>query len=143
MTFGPTVDPVLLPPKIEPLARAFLLSAMAPTPIITRLPNPNKEEDTVNGALRVEAGSGPKVNRFQYDMQILFHGYSPDEDQANEIARTAVGLASAARGQTINGVYIVGVSGVGVPERRTDPDVNLPRYLGQVTWRVAGQPWTP
>jgi hypothetical protein len=147
VTFQPTVDPVLLPPKIEVLARAYLLNAMSPTPIITRLPEPNDTADTVNGVLRVEAGGGGRVNRFQYDMTCLLHGYSPDEDQANDIANRAVALASAARGQTISDGtsdwFVVAVPSVGMPQRRTDPDVILPRYLSAVTWRVAGQPWTP
>ena len=142
-----TVDPILLPPKIEVLARAFLLTPMSPTPIMTRLPNPDSSADTVNGALRVEAGGGTKANRFQYDMQCLLHGYSPDEDQANDIADKAVGLMSAARGQTVNdgttNWYVVSIPAVGVAQRRTDPDVILPRYLATVTWRMAGQPWTP
>lgn len=143
MTFGPTVDPVVLPPKIEVLARAYLLDAMAPTPIITRLPNPDNEADTTSGVLRIEAGGGSRPNRFQYDMHCLLHGYSPDEDQANDIADRALALMNAARGQTINGFAVVGVMSASPAQRRTDPDVILPRYLASVVWRVAGQPWTP
>jgi hypothetical protein len=142
-----TVDPILRPPKIEVLARAFLLAPMSPTPIITKLDNPGNLVDTVSAALRVEAGGGTKPNRFQYDMTCLLHGYSPNEDQANQIACDAVALMSAARGQTVNdgtsNWYVVNVMDASVPQRRSDPDVLLPRYLAFVTWRMEGQPWTP
>jgi hypothetical protein len=52
-------------------------------------------------------------------------------------------LMGAARGQTINGWYVVGVMTVIPPTRLTDPNVNLPRFRSAVTWRVAGQLWTP
>lgn len=147
MTFGPTVDPVLLPPKIEVLGVQYLKIPMTPTRIGTRLPDPEDDADTVNGFLRVEAGGGSKVNRFQYDMQCILHGYSPDEDQANDITNKAIALMSAARGQTVTADdvdwYVVGVFGIVVAHRLTDPDVILPRYRSMVTWRVAGQPWNP
>lgn len=137
------VDPVLLPPDIEGLARAYLLDAMSPTPIATRLPTPDNDADTVGGFLRLEYGGGSKPNHFQYDVQCLMHAYCPNEIQAKAIAGKAVALMSAARGQTINGWYVVGVMGVMMPARLTDPNVNLPRFRSAVTWRVAGQQWTP
>jgi hypothetical protein len=137
------IDPLLRIPQIEVVARAYLLGPMAPIPVMTRLPNPDKTADTINGALRIEAGGGSKPNRFHWDVQLLLHGYSPDEDQANGIAADAVSLMSSARGQTVQGWYVVDTLNVGAPQRRDDPDVNLPRYMGTVTWRVAGQPWTP
>jgi hypothetical protein len=50
---------------------------------------------------------------------------------------------AVARGQTINGFYVVTVEDAAAPHRQTDPDVSLPRYFATATWRVAGQPWTP
>jgi hypothetical protein len=143
MTIGPTVDPIVLPPDIEALALDFLGPNLSPTPVATRLPSPTNDADTVNGFLRVEYGGGSKPNRFQYDVQCILHGYSPNEIQASLAASQAVALMSAARGQTVNGWYVVGVSGVVAPHRLTDPDVILPRYRASVTWRVAGQQWNP
>lgn len=143
MTIGPTVDPILLPPDIEALAFDFLTPNLAPTPVATRLPTPDVAADTVNGFLRLEYGGGSKPNRFQYDVQCILHGYSPDETQASLVAAQAVALMAAGRGQTISGWYVVGVMGVVAPHRLTDPDVILPRYRAAVTWRVAGQPWNP
>jgi hypothetical protein len=144
---APFVDPVLLPPDIETLARNYLLAALAPTPVATRLPSPDVDDDTVDGFLRLEDGGGSKANRVQWDVQCILHGYSPDEVQANLTARRAVALMSSGRGQTVSdGVsdwYVVGVMGVVAPHRLTDPDVILPRYRASVTWRVAGQPWNP
>jgi hypothetical protein len=134
--------PVLLPPKIEELAVAFLQPFLDPTPVATRLPSPDNNADTVNGFLRVEAGGGTMPDMFQYDMTCLLHGYSPDESQANDITNLAIGLMGAADGTTVNGFYITYIPSVGVAQRRTDPDVNLPRYLASVTWRIPGQPIT-
>lgn len=143
MTFGPTVDPVLLPPDIESLAISYLTAPMAPTLITTRLPGPAETADTTSALLRVEYGGGFKPNQFQYDVQCIIHGYSPDEIQAVQIANQAVALMSAARGRTVDGWYVVGVPNVVTPMRLSDPDVILPRYRAMVTWRVAGQPWNP
>lgn len=137
------VDPVVLPPDVESLARAYLLDKLAPTPIATRLPRPESDDDTVNGMLRVEYGGGSKPNWFQYDVQCLLHAYDPNEIAAKQIAAKAVALMGAARGQTINGWYVVGVMAVIAPARLTDPNVNLPRFRSAVTWRVAGQQWNP
>lgn len=142
-----TVDPVLLPPDLETLTVNYLTPGLSPTPIATRLPTPNVAADTVNGFLRIEYGGGSKPNRFQYDVQCILHGYSPDEVQASQVARQAVALMGAARGQTISdgttNWYVVGVMGVVAPHRLTDPDVILPRFRASVTWRVAGQQWNP
>lgn len=143
MTIGPTVDPILLPPDIEALAITFLAPNLSPTPVATRLPSPTNDADTVNGFMRVEYGGGSKPNRFQYDVQCILHGYSPNEIQASLVASQAVALMGAARGQTVAGWYVVGVEGVVAPHRLTDPDVILPRYRATVTWRVAGQQWNP
>jgi hypothetical protein len=137
------IDPIVLPPDIEALALSFLAPLLTPVPVATRLPSPNINADTVSGFLRLENGGGEKPNRFQYDIQCILHGYSPDEQQANLIANQAVALMSAARGQTVNGWYVVGVMGVVAPLRLSDPDVILPRYRAAVTWRVAGQVWNP
>lgn len=137
------VDPVLLPPDIEGLARTYLLTALAPTPIATRMPAPLDQISTITGLLRVEYGGGSKPNPFQYDVQCLLHGYSPNEILAKQIVGKALALMGAARGQTVNGWYVVGVFSVGLPQRLTDPDVNLPRFRASVVWRVAGQPWNP
>lgn len=138
-----TVDPIVLPPDIEALAVDFLEPVLTPTPVATRLPSPTNDADTVNGFLRVEYGGGSKPNKFQWDVQCILLGYSPNEIQASLIAAQAVALMSAARGQTVNGWYVVGVMGAVAPHRGDDPDVILPRYRAAVTWRVAGQQWNP
>lgn len=141
------VDPVVLPPDLETLGINYLSPTLSPTPVATRLPSPTQDADTVNGFVRLELGGGSKPNRFQYDMQLIGHAYSPNEITADHIANQAVALLSAARGQTISdgttNWYVVGVMGVVAPHRLTDPDVILPRYRFSVTWRVAGQQWNP
>lgn len=143
MTLPTTVWPILKPPKIAQLVRALLLTPLAPTGIGTKLPSPMTDQDLVNGFLRLEYGGGTKPNPFQYDLQCIMHAYSPDQGQAEDIASDAGALVTAAQGLTVNGVYIVGVSGYVAPHLLTDPDVNLPRIRSSVTWRVAGQQWNP
>lgn len=137
------VDPVVLPPDVEQLAIQYLSGPLSPTPVATRLPSPSDAADTVNGLLRVEAGGGQRANKFQHDVQVILHGYNPDEVAASLLARQAMALVGAARGQTVGGWYIVGVMDAVEPHRLTDPDVILPRYRCAVTWRVAGQQWSP
>ena len=145
LIFGPLFNnpPYVIPPKIEDLAVAFLQPFLTPTPVVTRLPNPDASADTVNGLLRVEAAGGSMPNMFHYDMACLLHGYSPDESQANDITNKAIALMGAADGTTVNGFYVVATPTVGVAQRLTDPDVILPRYRAIVTWRVVGQPFNP
>lgn len=144
---APFVDPVVLPPDLETLGINYLTPHLSPTPVATRLPSPTADADTVNGFLRVEFGGGSKPNRFQWDVQLIVHGYNPNEILASQHARQAVALLSAARGQTVSDGtsdwFVVGVMGVVAPHRLTDPDVILPRYRSSVTWRVVGQQWNP
>lgn len=143
MTLPATYWPILTPPKIAQLIRALLLGPLSPTPIATKLPSPLTSSDTVNGFLRLEYGGGSKPNPFQYDLQCIMSAYSSDQGQAEDIANAAIGITSAAQGLTVNGVYVVGVSGVVAPHLLSDPDVSLARVRSSVTWRVAGQPLNP
>ena len=52
------LDPVNLPPDIESIAFTYLTAIVAPTPVATRLPNPDLEQDTINDFLRIEAAGG-------------------------------------------------------------------------------------
>ena len=134
--------PLLRPPPMEELAIAYLGPYLS-VPVVTKLPKPAALANTVDGILRVEAGGGTWANKFHWDMTILMHAYHPDEAQANSIADDACSLMAVARGQTINGFFVVTVEHVSAGARQSDPDVNLPRYFATATWRVAGQPWTP
>jgi hypothetical protein len=92
--------------------------------------------------VRVEAGGGPKINLTQYNQTLLLHTYVPDEFevQGAKIAQDVTAYVSAVGGQTIYGYQIVCVPRSTAPQRRTDPRVNLLRYMSTVTWTVAGQP---
>jgi hypothetical protein len=136
-------DPPLLPPSIELLTVAWLAPFLAPVPVSTRMPKPGALQDTVTGLLRVEAGGGHQANKTQFNVTAHLSAYHPDEDQADLLARQACDLMRIARGQTINGYYVVTVEDVDMPYRQTDPDVILPRYFATATWRVTGVPWTP
>jgi hypothetical protein len=134
--------PVVTPADIEWLALFFLTPLMAPTPVATRLPRIQSDTDTQNGFLRVEAGGGTKIGLTEYNQSILLHTYVPFEFEVlgAEIANKAVAYMSAAGGVSIAGRYVTAVSHVSTVQRRTDPNVNLLRYLSFVTWRVRGAP---
>jgi len=133
------IDPVLEPADIESLGLYYLTPYMGNTPIATRLPNPKDQADTINGFLRIEAGGGSDANRFEYNLSLILHGYSPYEIQASQICRNAYKWAKAATGQQVAGWYVSHVVNTVAPHRLGDPNVEeLTRYRALVTWRVPG-----
>lgn len=133
------IDPVLEPADIEWLGLYYLTQYMGPTPIATRLPNPKDNADTINGFLRLEAAGGSDPNKFQDNLTLLLHGYSPNEIQASWICRTAYKWARAATGQAISGWYVSRVTNCVPPHKLSDPNVvALTRYRAMVTWQVPG-----
>lgn len=134
--------PVVTPAPIETSACYFLSPLMQPTPVATRLPNDQLAQDTDNGFIRVEAGGGTKVSLTQYNQTIILSTYVPDEFEVSgeQIAQKVTAYVSAVGGQTIGGYHISGVPRSTAPQRRTDPRVNLLRYLSMVTWTVTGNP---
>ena len=135
------------PPPTEWIAQAFLTPLMIPTPIATRLPDENSDEDMINGFIRVEAGDKVKVRDVQgaaWDCSFLMHSYSPNEVQAEDVSDTAIGYVAAATGLTVVSWYIVCVVSVIGGRRLTDPVVpaNIVRYRSAVIWRIAGLPPT-
>jgi hypothetical protein len=138
------VDPAMEPADIEWLANYYLTPLMGVTPIATRLPQPDKQADTINGFLRIEAAGGVKVNFTEYDLAVILHAYSPDEIQASQIGRTATGWMAAARGQSVAGWSVTYVSNVVAAHKLGDPNVaGLTRYRSMVTWRVPGRVMVP
>jgi hypothetical protein len=138
--------PVKAPP-IEWLAQAFLTPLMAPTPVKTRLPQPNSDQDTLQGFLRIEAGDStpiPSTWGAAWNCSFLMHSYSPNEVQAEDVSTNALGYVAAATGLTIVGWYVVGVPTVIGGRRLYDPLVpaDIVRYRSAVTWTVAGKPPT-
>jgi hypothetical protein len=146
--------PPVLPPDPEFLAQAYLtpfLTALpgfdAAVPVVTRLPSPEALQASLTGILRVEAGDTHWLKSLwgaAFDTSFLMHAYSPNEDQAAMISRTAIAHVAAATGLTIVGFYVVDVCNVIGGRRLDDPDVpeNVVRYRSAVTWRVAGHPLT-
>jgi hypothetical protein len=143
--------PVVLPPDPEFLAQAFLtplLAALpgfdAPVPVVTRLPSPEALQASLTGTVRTEAADTHWIPSLWgvYDTSFLLHCYSPNEDQASEISRTAIAQCAAATGQTIVGFYVVNVISVIGGRRLFDPDVpeGIVRYRSATSWRVSGQP---
>lgn len=135
------IYPVVTPGDIEAMALMFLTPYLGSTVIATRLPDDQDPDDTANGFLRVEAGGGVKKNYIEYNQTVQLHVYVPDEYEAQgaDIANTALAYMSSATGRTILGYYITDVPNVSIVQRRTDPRVNLLRYMSFVTWTVAGQ----
>ncbi len=136
------IQPVLAPADIEFLAQSFLVPLMTPTPVATRLPDDTDPTDSVNGFLRVEAAAAVKINWFQYNVSVFLHLYVPFESEVlgQTLIDEALGYMGAAGGLTVGGRYVSQVAHVMGPARKTDPDVNLLRYFGGVTWTLDGAP---
>ena len=87
----------------------------------------------------IEAGGGGDPSRFQDDLSLIMHGYSPYEVEASQICRNAYKWAKAATGQQVAGWFIARVVNAVPPTRLGDPNViGLTRYRAAVTWRVPG-----
>lgn len=136
--------PVVTPGDIETMMQFFLTPLISPTPVATRLPNDTLPTDTQNGFVRVEAGGGPKVSLTEYNQACLLHVYVPFEFEVSgaQIATKVIAYVSAAGGLNIGGHFVADVPHCTTYQRRSDPKVNLLRYMSWVTWTVVGNPVT-
>jgi hypothetical protein len=134
--------PVLTPADIESMMLFFLTPIISPTPCATRLPNDTRTTDTQNGFVRVEAGGGPKINLTEYNQACILHFYMPFEYEVSnaQLANKVIAYVSAAGGLNVAGYFITDVPHCTSYVRRSDPKVNLLRYMSWVTWTVAGNP---
>lgn len=138
----------IYPPPAQGLARAFLVPHMDPTPVATRLPQPERTSDTVNGFLRIEAAGGAiQTDELVFNVNLTLHSYANNnqESLAEIILVRALGKAGNAQGQMIvhpslqRPWYVMysRISSLGV--RQNDPLVAMSRFVGKITWRVQGQ----
>jgi hypothetical protein len=151
MPGNPTASPPLAtiwPPPVQGLAKAYLTPRLTPIPVATRLPQPGKTQDTVNGFIRLEAAGGAiQVDELLFNCGLIIHSYASndDESQAEINLMTALAHAGNAQGRFIVHpslqrpwfVTFSKITGLGV--RQADPLVNMTRFKGQVTWRIQGQ----
>jgi hypothetical protein len=140
--------PTLWPPPIQGLAKAFFTPHMAPTPVATRLPQPDRVSDTVNGFLRIEAAGGAlQADAFLFNCNIILHSYANNnqESLAEIIMMQALAKGGNAMGQMITHPslqrpWFVTYSRVsGLALKQNDPLVAMTRFRGMVTWRIQGQ----
>lgn len=136
------------PPPAQGLTRAFLVPHMAPTPVATRLPQPERTEDTVNGFLRIEAAGGAiQIDELLFNCNIILHSYANNnqESLAEIIMMRALGKAGNAQGQMIvhpslqRPWYVLYSRISGLAVKQNDPLVAMTRFRGMITWRVQGQ----
>jgi len=136
-------------PPIQGLAKAFFTPHMAPTPVATRLPQPDRTSDTVNGFLRIEAAGGSlQPDAYLFNCDITLYSYSPanEESLGELIMMRALAKGGNAAGQAITHpslqkpwyVTYSRISGLAI--KLNDPVVSLAKFRGQVTWRIQGQP---
>jgi hypothetical protein len=138
---SPYIIPPLEPADIEDLPIWYYTPILAPTPVDSRLPSPANDRDTVNGFLRIESADSTRSGLDCYDLNFIFHAYSPIEAEASDISKKVGAYASSALGQNIMSWYVIHVPTVIFGRRLSDPDIPLPRYRGAVTWRVQGHPY--
>lgn len=143
---GPLADrpfATILPPPLESMGVSYLTPLMYPTPVATRRPEPDRREDTIGGFLRVESGGGTQVGeQLLWDMNLILHGYHPDEVQAEKITQRAVAWGANAAGITtdVDGEewYVTFSRASALATKVQDPLVNLTRYRAMVMWRIPG-----
>ena len=129
---------------------AYLTPILAPTPVATRLPQPNKTEDTINNFLRVEsAGGAPRgEDQILFNVSVILHCYCPNnqESQGEQLLGEALAWAGNAQGTFITHPsteveYFVTYSRIAaLAMKHADPQVALTRFRGMVTWTIHGQP---
>lgn len=132
--------PVVTPGDIESMMMFFLTPLVSPTPVATRLPNDTLQSDTANGFIRVEAGGGPKINLTEYNQACILNFYVPSEFEVSgaQLAQKTIAYVGAAGGLSVGGYFITDVPHCTSYQRKSDPKVNLLRYVSYVTWTVAG-----
>jgi len=120
---------------------------MSPTPVATRLPQPQKVEDTINQLLRVEAAGGPQYSEYLFQVSIILHAYSTNNEESacEQMLGRALAYGGNAQGDFIlhrsTGVewYVTASSISSQAMKYADPAVALTRFRGMVTWVVGGR----
>ena len=137
----------LLPPPAQGLAVSFFTPLLAPTPVATRLPQPKKIDDTINQFLRVEAAGGPQYDEYLFQVSIILHAYSTNNEESacEQMLGRALAHGGNAQGSFIlhqsTGVewYVTASQISSQAMKYADPAVALTRFRGMVTWVVAGR----
>lgn len=146
-TGGSQVRPraTVRPPPTERLGLAYFPPLVAPTPVATRVPQPAKTEDTINGFLRLEAAGGVlRPDGILFDMALILHAYAnnTEESLAEDLIDEAIAWGSNAAGyaQQLDGDtwYITYSRCTSLAMRKADPLVNMTRYRAMITWRIPG-----
>lgn len=150
----PTTRPrpfdAVAPPPTAGLMVAYLQQMLAPTPVATRLPQPSKTEDTINGFVRVEVAGGQpnESDSILFASSCILHVYctNNDESRGEQIMTQALAWAANAEGTYVthrsSGVdYFVTYSRItSLGMKHADPAVAMTRFRGMVTWVIHGQP---
>lgn len=138
----PRPYPILLPPPTEAIGVGYLTPLLAPVPVGTRLPQPEQDRQMLDGYLRVEAAGGfQDEDEIMWDVSIILHSFSEDEEVAETNIGMAVAYACAAEGVAIPGGgrdwYVSWAQARNLPTRMDDPNIpNYARYRAMVSWRV-------
>lgn len=134
------VVPPLLRADIEDLAIYYFTPLLTPTLIDTRLPKPTDDKDTANGFVTIEAAPATRFGLAAWDLSFIWHAYSPVEAEAADLGGKMMTYGTSVQGLTLMGWFVIGVVNAVGGEKLPNPDVNLPRYRGALTWRVQGHP---
>lgn len=149
----PTTRPrpflTVAPPPAAGLMVAYLTPILTPTPVATRLPQPAKTEDTINGFLRVEVAGGVpnESEQILFATSCILHSYctNNDESRGEQLLAEALAWAGNAKGTFIThkstGVdyYVTDSQITSLGMKHADPQVAMTRFRGMVTWIVRGR----
>jgi hypothetical protein len=141
--------PTVKPPPMAGLVVQYLAPLLAPTPVRTRRPTPNQNEDVAypDGFVRVEAGGGAWTATDEgvfFDASAIIHGYGDYENEwkAEDLCGTALAWGGNAQGLTLNlegtDWYVTYSRITALATELADPLVRLTRFRGMITWRIPG-----
>lgn len=139
--------PTIYPPPIQALAIAYFTPRLAPIRVATRLPQPEKTDDTINGFIRIEAAGGHILeDQYLFNCGIILHSYAPNnaESQAEINCMKAIAHGGNAQGRyiihpSLQRPWFVTFSRItGLAVKQADPLVNMVRFRALITWRIQG-----
>ena len=119
----PVASEVVVFGDAEAVAIAWLKPRIAPVKASTEVPSTRPDE-----FVKVSLTGGYDPNQVTERPQLTFECWAKDSIRASEICRSVKAHLKAMVSETVNGVFVRGVTTVGGPSSFPDPQTTLPRY---------------
>ena len=124
---------IVFPDAVE-LVADLLRTALTPTPVVARVPNPRPAS-----FVTVSRTGGTRRNDVVDDATITVHAwYAGSEEAAHDLAQQARAWLHATVGQPVNGVVVYRCDELAGPYLNPDPVSEVVRYTFSVQVAVRG-----